>query len=158
MELRAKRCRLTQKKRLQHREARSSSPLPPKSMLGADCKTEKRAKSGDRPFQHWFSGKRGASRCRNCRSQRWFRGARGGTTPQFFGVELDFDDKIEFCLRKTRFLVMELPRHRGTGLVELQVFISQYPYRSTFFYTYGQNLGCFEMVDLKILKAFDLIS
>ena len=82
----------------------------------------------------------------------------GGTTPQFFGVELDFDDKIEFCLRKTRFLVMELPRHRGTGLVELQVFISQYPYRSTFFYTYGQNLGCFEMVDLKILKAFDLIS
>ena len=53
---------------------------------------------------------------------------KGGTTPQFFGVELDFDDKIEFCLRKTRFLVMELPRHRGTGLVELQVFISQYPF------------------------------
>ena len=73
-------------------------------------------------------------------------------------MELDFDDKIEFCLRKTRFLVMELPRHSSTGLIELQVFISQYPYRSTFFYTYGLNLGCFEMVVLKILKEFVLIS
>ena len=72
-------------------------------------------------------------------------------------MELDFEDKIEFYLRKTRFLVMELPRHRGMGLVELQVFISQYPYRSTFFYTYGQNLGCFEMVVLKILKTFDQV-
>ena len=52
---------------------------------------------------------------------------------------------------------MELPRHRSTGFIELQVFISQYPYRSTFFYTYGQNLGCFEMVVLKILKTFDQV-
>ena len=60
---------------------------------------------------------------------------------------LTFNSK--FLLRKTCFLVMELPIHTGVSLLKFQGFISQYPYRGPDPIPMAQNLGCFETAILK---------
>ena len=57
-----------------------------------------------------------------------------------------FDDMLDFPLVNAQILVTELPRHSGMSPFNLQAFIVQFPFRSTFQGRRGQNLGCFATI------------
>ena len=70
--------------------------------------------------------------------------------PYFLVIRVISGDVFDFPLVKARILVTELPIHGGVCLSEFNLFIYQYPYRSTFSVCRARNLGCFSTVVFRI--------